>query len=86
MTELTEVFYFPTDAGGNEAGAPVRIGLNEDGSADLSGLPENMRATYERFGAGDPIAGRFTPKDGKKFLWALLQYSSPYKRFRSNAA
>ncbi len=84
MDNLTEVYYFPIDNEGNETGTPVRIGLNDDGSADLSALPEGLGKTLEA-GVGDPVLGRVMPKDGARFLEELLRSANPYMRFRSKA-
>lgn len=85
MEDIQEIYYFPIDAEGNEVGEPIRIGLNDDGSADLSKLPEKLRKTYERFGSGDSLLGPILPKKGSAFLNALLQSAGPYNRFRSRA-
>ncbi|MCR4278343.1 MAG: hypothetical protein NUV81_00345 [bacterium] len=86
MEDIKEVYYFPIDAVGNEVEDPIRIGLNEDGSADLSGLPEAMRVTLERVGASTPLtrATPTLPKDGKHFLGLLLRQENPYQRFRQS--
>lgn len=84
MEDLREINYFPIDAEGNEIGDPVRVGVNPDGSADLSGLPEAMRVTFENLGVSTPITRMSPtfPKDGKKFLEVLLRQQNPYQRFR----
>lgn len=85
MTPLDHVYYFPIDAEGNDIGDPIKIGLNADGSADLSELPKNMKETLEAFGAPDEFRHhRLLPKDGKRFLAALLRLTNGYVRFRGS--
>jgi len=84
METLEHVYYFPIDGQGNEVGEPVKIGLNADGSADLSGLPKEMRETYEAWGVPDELHNnRIFLKQGEQFLMALLRMTNGYVRFRS---
>jgi len=86
MKDIQKVYYFPIDAKGNEIEDPIRIGLKEDGSADLSGLPDAMRETLERMGTPDAShSGEYYPKDGVLFLRALVTLQNPYARFRIHA-
>jgi len=85
MNDLQQVYYFPVDGKGNEIGEPIKIALTADGLADVSGLPEEMKKTYEAWGVPDELhSGRIFPKQGKLFLAALLRMTNGYVRFRSD--
>jgi hypothetical protein len=83
MTPVTTVYYFPVDHEGNEVGSPIQIGLNADGSADLSKLPPDLRSKLERGTSDDLRMGVISPKDGERFLRALLETTNGYMRFRT---
>ena len=84
MQDDPTIYYFPTDAKGNEVGEPCEVKLKDDGSADLSALPERLRETLEQFGTPDALhLGRIFPKDGRRFMNSLLANANGYRRFRS---
>ncbi|MBP9869485.1 hypothetical protein KBC59_02930 [Patescibacteria group bacterium] len=84
MNPVTQVYYFPVDHEGNEVGEPLAIGLNTDGTADLTKLPEAVIRDLTTSGVSDELKmGRVFPKDGARFLKALLHTSNGYRRFRS---
>jgi hypothetical protein len=80
---LERVYYFPVDAVGDE-GVPLEVSLLPDGAADLSRLPERLHAFLADQGMkvpGEPEV--WFPKDGARFLQALVDGSNPYRRFRA---
>jgi hypothetical protein len=80
---LERVYYFPVDAAGDE-GAPVEVGLRPDGTVDLSRLPERLQAFLADQGMKAPGEPKvWFPKDGVRFLQALVDGSNPYRRFRT---
>lgn len=83
MSDVQTIYYFPTDAQGNENGEPCELKLNADGSADLTALPKKLRETLEQFGTMDELhLGPVYPKDGQHFLKSLLANANGYRRFR----
>ncbi|MFZ2803868.1 MAG: hypothetical protein WA001_01460 [Patescibacteria group bacterium] len=79
-----KIYYFPMDADGNETGKAILIDLNQDGSANVSRLPEELRERLETFGVPDALHQTLLlPKDGSRFLDALLRTANGYTRFRS---
>ncbi|MBI5654166.1 hypothetical protein HZC53_00710 [Candidatus Uhrbacteria bacterium] len=81
--DIRTIYYFPTDAKGNEVGEPIEVKLQQDGSADISALPEQLRKTLEAFGTPDELHfGQVFPKDGARFLKLLLNNANGYRRFR----
>jgi hypothetical protein len=69
---LTEI-WMTMDVGGNKLSAPIRIGLLENGEADLSLVPERLRINWQRFGAkGLYGSAAVKPIDGATFLEALM--------------
>lgn len=78
-----QVFYFQIDGLGNETKA-FPITLSASGAADLSALPETLRATLESTGVMTTGGERpFFPSDGQAFFEALLSAANPYFRFRT---
>ena len=77
MEDIKEIFMFLPSSEGREEG-PYRIALTIDGRADLSKVPERYQNNWEKFGIRDPFLGKITimPKEGKEFLWMLLNTSS----------
>lgn len=50
--------------------------IKDDGSADLSALPENLREMLEAHGVKDETGyARVLPKEGERFLKLLMRYS-----------
>jgi hypothetical protein len=86
MQHVATVYYFPIDAQGNEVGEPMPIGLLPDGSADLSKLPTDIKMSLASGVTDELKLGRVLPKNGPRFLSALLYASNGYSRFRSNPA
>lgn len=81
---ITRIYFFPVDAEGNETGEPVEVPLAADGSADVSRLPPAVRARLETVGVRDELGtGTLLPKDGARFLKALLRSANGYTRFRT---
>jgi len=79
------IYYFPIDGKGAETSKPLPIKL-KNGKVDLSALPTSLAKTLETFGAPDAMhRERIFPKDGERFLEALLRMTNGYLRFRSTA-
>lgn len=84
MDPVTQVYYFPVNADGAETGEAILVDLNTDGSANLSRLPESVRS-HLSFGLPDEMhQSVYNPKDGQKFLLALLRKTNGYSRFRTS--
>lgn len=79
------IYYFPLDEEQKETLPPVTIVLKEDGSADLSKLPKDVRDHLEIFGVPN-ITHMDTvyAKDGELFLATLLASDNTYWRFRQS--
>ena len=76
---LSEIWFLPMTAG-----QPVRVGLKADGSADLSGLPDDIRRNLEDFGVRDEMhRGQVKASEGSRFLTLLLASSNGYARFEA---
>lgn len=83
---INQVYFFPLDGQGKETGEALPVTLNEQGEADLSRLPADIRETLEFFGVQDRThTFSLFPKDGGRFLEALLHSGNPYFRFRTQA-
>jgi hypothetical protein len=79
---LNTVYYFPTNERGEE-GQAIAVSLNDQGQADLSGLPEDIRGHLETFGVQDALKTEtLFAKDGQLFLEALLYATNQGWRFR----
>ncbi len=83
--EITEIYYIHT-VEGREVEA-IKIGLDVKGIADLSGLAgkrDDLKESLEGFGTPQAIGPTVFPKDGARFLKALLHgvRSNPYHLFR----
>ncbi len=82
MSDVQTIYYFPTDAQGNATGKPIAVSLNDDGSADISALPAALQDRLSRLGTPDEFHLEFLrPKDGGKFLLALVRNSNGYTNF-----
>lgn len=86
--EVSEAFFIHI-VDGKEVEA-IRIGLKPDGTVDLSGLAgkrDDLKESYEKFGLPQPIGPTVFPKDGARFLKAMLFEArrSPYIIFRPSA-
>jgi len=67
-------------------GHPILIDLNEDGSANLSRLPDGLRETLESEGVPDPLRrSMIPPREGARFITALLYSTNPQLRCSENA-
>lgn len=54
----------------------IRIGLTPTGRADLSSVPEEIRASWEEGGIKDPVTGACVkPEEGPSFLAMLVSLS-----------
>jgi len=81
---LNIVYFSPVDADGKESGLSYPIPLVEN-RVLLDKLPEDIRETLEAFGAPDETkTQRIFPKEGERFLQALLNMTGQYYRFRSS--
>lgn len=86
-SDLKEVYFIHVvDDKETEA---IKIGLNPDGSVDLSGLVgkrDDLKEALEGFGTPQAIGPTVFPKDGRRFLKALLfgVRSNPYHIFRTS--
>jgi len=79
--DISTVYYFPIDAEGTER-EPMAIGLNADGSADLSRLPLEDQQRLNRF-VRDEFSVPVSVENGKDFLRALItRTNQAYYRFR----
>lgn len=84
-SDLSEIYFIRT-VDGTEVEA-IRIGLNPDGSVDLSGLAgkrDDLKEGYERFGVTNMMGMRVLPSRGAAFLKAMVEESrrNPYIIFR----
>lgn len=87
MQPISRIFYIPIDGAGEELQDSRVIDLNPDGSANLQNLPAAMQETYRVLGVIDELhLGKIFPKEGERFLHALLASSTPYTRFRLDPA
>ena len=83
--KLNAVYLFRVDGNGNEVGSPIHIGLCADGSADLALIPSALRETWLVNGVSTSRGLEVVmPKDGERFLSALLQSTNGYRRFRTS--
>ena len=85
MQPLTQIYYFPIDREGQETGIALPVQLKSDGSADISQLPSDMQQTLNTFGAPNDLRSIVFPRDGKRFLEALLHQTNGYRRFRQTS-
>jgi hypothetical protein len=77
------VYYFPINGNHDETGDVYPVRLKEDGTADLSELPDDIRSSLKSFGIRNELRTRdLFPKDGKLFLQALIASANGYRRFR----
>jgi len=55
---------------------PVPITVKDDGSADLSALPEEFRKTLEAYGVKDELGNaRVFANEGDRFVKLLMKHS-----------
>ncbi len=59
-----------------------RIRVREDGTADLSQVPEDFELMWTNFGLSGQRGEHAFPKDGELFCKILLERSNPYFRVR----
>lgn len=80
------IYYIPLDTELNEAGPPIPITLNADGTADVSKLPQNLQERLSVFGIPNSThTNSLFPKDGESFLECLPDISNLYMRFREHS-
>jgi hypothetical protein len=64
------------DGQGNMRSEPAPISVKDDGSADLSALPEEFRNTLETLGVKDELGNaRVFPNEGERFIKLLMKHS-----------
>jgi hypothetical protein len=85
MQPLTQIYYFPIDREGRETGIALPIQLKPNGSADISQLPSDLQNTLNAFGVPNNLRSIVFPRDGKRFLEALLHQTNGYRRFRQTS-
>lgn len=79
---LTRIYYIVLDGNGKEIGT-IPIALDDQGHADLSGLPAKLREKLQRFGASSTgCGGGIFPENGSLFLEELLRATTPHRRFK----
>ena len=77
---LSEVWFVPA-----QGGASIRVGLNSDGSADLSALPDDIRRSLEDFGTRDELhRGNVKAGEGTRFLALLVANATGYANFTAS--
>jgi hypothetical protein len=80
---LAEVLFCPVDSAGQETGAPIPVRLDAQGTADISGLPSHIQSRLGSLGTPDEMhLGYLKPRDGARFLAALVRNSNGYEVFR----
>jgi hypothetical protein len=80
---MNEIWYIDYPKGGTSKG--IRVGLNPDGSADLSALPDDLRRNLEDFGVPDELhRGKVSASEGERFLQLLVAEHNPYRIFRAS--
>lgn len=84
---LDRVYHFFVDKDGKETGEYEEFRLASDGSVDLSSMRDQRRAeTWSDFGIrGSHGFDRVLPKEGERFLQALLRMNNQNWRFRRSA-
>ncbi len=83
--DISTIYYFPIDHEGNETGEAIPVTLKPDGTADVSKLPNELRASLECLGVPNTFRTKqLKPQNGFHFLEALLRETTGYKRFRSS--
>ncbi len=76
-----KIYYFPTK-NGHEL-EPIEVALDENGTANLSKLPDDLQDHLSSFGIINAIhTGQVMPNEGKIFLECLLLASNPKMIFR----
>ena len=79
----TSIYYFPIDATGKETGEAIPVTLDANGVADISKLPPDIQDVALTSAQDITHTMALGPKDGARFLNALLRMTNGYIRFRS---